>query len=187
MHSSKYSAVSLASSPVNVSCEQSQLASSPQALPLSHQAPASKEIVIAWLEQFSAANFNPDTAVFAENTDGVYTDLAIAEYRLRVFAMVHLTPEFSGLFLLLGSVNGSYLPMGSRLIVKENNLLLSEQELHWTEHSAYVHTQVFGSWQEKFTIEIVLPNARPKVLAPLMLKQGDRTQQEPPLMLSPYR
>ena len=158
------STTSLAPSPVRLSRERFSLASCPQA-----DSADAETVLNTLLMQFSAADFDPDQVIFPEQTDGVYTDLAIAEYRLRVYAMVHSSADVSSLFLILGPLAGSYLPMGSRLSVREQNLLLSEPRLHWAQRSTYVHTQVFGNWEEKFTIEIVLPNARPKVLAPLAL------------------
>lgn len=137
----------------------------------------SEAVIAALLASFSAADFDPDNVVFPDDTSGVYADLSIAEYKLRVYAMMHLAPLNPGevdasLFLVLGSLKGSYLPVGSRLTVTEKSLLLTEPGLHWTEHSTYVYTQVFGDWQEKFTIEIGLPNARPKVLSPLTFTEG---------------
>ncbi|MFK8186712.1 MAG: hypothetical protein AB8B99_25330 [Phormidesmis sp.] len=132
--------------------------------------PDADAAMAALLARFSAADFDPDNVVFPDETSGVYTDVTITEYRLRVYAVMHLGESTSSLFLILGSLKGSYLPVGSRVSVKEQHLLLSDPGLHWTEHSTYVYTQVFGDWKEQFTIEIVLPNARPKVLAPLAFK-----------------
>jgi len=171
MHSQKYSRSPLASSQVGVAREQFPLTALPQ--------PSDSEAVIdSILHQFSASGFDPDSIAFTDETDGMYTDISIAEHRLRVYAIVDLAPQTSSLFLILGSLKGSYLPMGSRLSVRENHLLLAEQRLHWTEQSAFVYTQVFGSWQEKFTIEIVLPNAHPKVLAPLMVGDSQSSEGE---------
>ena len=133
---------------------------------------ASEGVMAALLNRFSAADFDPESVAFPEGTDGVYTDLVIAEHRLRVYAMVHSAQAQRSLFLILGSIKDSYLPMGSRLTVSEKNLLLSVPGLHWSERSTYIYTQVFGDWEEKFTIEIELPNAHPKLLAPLTLKDA---------------
>ncbi|MEL6815202.1 MAG: hypothetical protein AAFP03_10370 [Cyanobacteria bacterium J06598_3] len=102
---------------------------------------------------------------------GVYADVLITEYKLRLYALVWavealLEPELS-LFLILGPTQGSYLPMDTQLTVKENNLLLTEQTLRWTSAPTYLYTQVFGTWKEKFTVEIALPYARPLSLPPL--------------------
>lgn len=75
-------------------------------------------------------------------------------------------PELS-LFLVLGPIAGSYLPMGSQLSVKENNLLMADQTLQWMSNPSYLYTQVFGSWDKKFTVEILLPQTRSFVLPPL--------------------
>jgi hypothetical protein len=140
----------------------------------------------ALLDQFHATDI-----AFPPETSGVYTDLAIAEYKLRLYALVWSvtgaakapveapvealidTSEETdlSLFLILGPVEGSYLPMGTRLTVKENNLLLTDQNLRWTSHPTYLYTQVFGAWKEKFTVEVLLPNARPILLPPLAFEQ----------------
>lgn len=108
--------------------------------------------------------------------NGVYTDVSIGEFKLRLYALVWTmdgqpdealaAPELS-LFLVLGPIAGSYLPMGSQLSVKENNLLMADQTLQWMSNPSYLYTQVFGSWDKKFTVEILLPQTRPFVLPPL--------------------
>lgn len=105
---------------------------------------------------------------------GVYADVTITEYKLRLYALgwaveALLEPELS-LFLILGPTQGSYLPMDTQLTVKENNLLLTEQTLRWTSAPTYLYTQVFGTWEEKFTVEIALPYARPLSLPPLTFR-----------------
>ncbi len=103
--------------------------------------------------------------------NGVYSDLAIAEYRLRLYALVRSTVQAAesslSLFLVLGPIQGSYLPIETRLSVQENNLLLTEANHKWISHPAYLYTQVFGTWEEKFTVEVLLPNARPLTMPPL--------------------
>lgn len=140
-----------------------QPAAQPAAQPL--EASPSKELS-RLLKRFTAGDIDlPPTAT------GVYADVAITEYKLRLYALVWavealLEPELS-LFLILGPIQGSYLPMDTQLTVKENNLLLTEQTLRWTSAPTYLYTQVFGSWEEKFTVEIALPYARPFSLPPL--------------------
>jgi hypothetical protein len=114
--------------------------------------------------------------VFPSETHGSYSDLSIAEYRLRFYALVwtaapNVDAE-SKLFLILGPVYGSYLPMGTRINVKECNLLLAQPTFQWANSPTYVYTQVFGSWNERFTVEILLPNARPLTLPSLHYRQN---------------
>ncbi|MEM9089490.1 MAG: DUF1822 family protein [Cyanobacteria bacterium P01_F01_bin.53] len=108
------------------------------------------------------------------DASGLYTDFSITEYKLRLYALIWAvdaseTSELS-LVLILGPIAGSYLPMGTQISVKEKNLLVAEQNLRWTSNPTYLYTQVFGSWEEQFTIEIFLPNARPFSLSPLVFK-----------------
>lgn len=105
---------------------------------------------------------------------GLYTDFSITEYKLRLYALIWAvdaseTSELS-LVLILGPIAGSYLPMGTQISVKEKNLLVAEQNLRWTSNPTYLYTQVFGSWEEQFTVEIFLPNARPFALSPLVFE-----------------
>lgn len=136
--------------------------------------PSAKQFVA--LSQLSELlnRFSATDIAFPAKTSGLYTDLAIAEYSLRLYALVWATEALSeselSLFLMLEPIEGSYLPLGTRLTVKENNLLLAEPNLRWTNFPTYLYTQVFGSWEEKFTVEILLPNARPFELPPLTFK-----------------
>ncbi len=120
--------------------------------------------------------FNPTEIEFPPETSGVYTDLAIAEYKLRMYALAWTAieaivgPSLS-VFLILEPIEGSYLPMDTRLTVKENNLLVDEPNLRWTNHPTYLYTQVFGAREEEFTVEILLPNAHPYELPSLMFTQ----------------
>ena len=103
--------------------------------------------------------------------EGVYANLSVGEYKLRLYALVWaidsaMETELS-LCLILGPVAGSYLPMGTQLTVKEKHLLLTGQALKWTSHPTYLYTQVFGSWAEQLTVEVLLPNNRPVALPPL--------------------
>jgi hypothetical protein len=123
--------------------------------------------------------FDPNEVMFPPETSGVYIDLSIAEYKLRLYALTWIaTPaaelEGLGLFLILGPVQGSYLPIGTRLTVKENNLLLTEPNLRWTAYPTYLYTQVFGLWEEKLTVEVLLPNTCPFALPPLNFAQKQR-------------
>ena len=81
-------------------------------------------------------------------------NIAIAEYRLRLHALVCPRETFLGsqldeglsLLLILGPIANSYLPIGTELTITENNLLHSGQNLRWTSQPICLYTQVFGDW-----------------------------------------
>jgi hypothetical protein len=136
--------------------------------------------------------FDPAEITFPAETTGVYIDLSIAEYQLRLYVLTWVagtskqttseqaTSEQAtsekiepaqlkplSLFLILGPIKGSYLPIDTQLRVKENNLLLSDPHLRWTAHPAYLYTQVLGLWEEQLTVEVLLPNRHPLALPPI--------------------
>lgn len=106
---------------------------------------------------------------------GVFVDIAIAEYRLRLHALVCPRETFLGsqldeglsLLLILGPIANSYLPIGTELTVTENNLLNSGQSLCWTSQPACLYTQVFGDCANQFTVRIKLPNGGSVTLSSL--------------------
>ena len=142
---------------------------SPFAISPGETQPSANTELNALLKRFEGS----DIAIDPE-ASGLYTDFSITEYKLRLYALIWAvdaieTPELS-LVLILGPIAGSYLPMGTQISVKEKNLLVAEQNLRWTSNPTYLYTQVFGSWEEQFTVEISLPNARPFSLSPLVFE-----------------
>ena len=118
-----------------------------------------------------------------ESFCGVYSDLAIAEHRLRLYALIEpktggesgiqLSAEASlarlapKLLLALSPLGNSYLPIGTELTIAENNLLHSGQNMRWANSSTYLYTQVFGDWTRQFTPVVRLPKRLPVKLSPL--------------------
>jgi len=110
---------------------------------------------------------------------GVYADLTVGEYRLRLNALVWSEAVPDGLvedselslLLVLSPMGQSYLPIGTELTITENNLLHSGQNLRWTGQPTCLYTQVFGDWEKKFTVGVLLPNALPKMLPPLTFER----------------
>lgn len=118
-----------------------------------------------------------------ESFCGVYSDLAIAEHRLRLHALIEpktggesdiqLSAEASlarlepKLLLALSPLGNSYLPIGTELTIAENNLLHSGQNMRWANSSTYLYTQVFGDWTRQFTPVVRLPKRLPVKLSPL--------------------
>lgn len=106
---------------------------------------------------------------------GVFVDIAIAEYRLRLHTLVCPRETFLGsqldeglgLLLILGPIANSYLPIGTELTITENNLLHSGQNLRWMSQPVCLYTQVFGDWEKRFTVQVRLPNGAFITLPPL--------------------
>ncbi|MEL6551961.1 MAG: hypothetical protein AAFQ63_00670 [Cyanobacteria bacterium J06621_11] len=135
------------------------------------------------VEQFEQAG------IFDEGCEashrGVYADVSIGEYRLRLQSLAWSQPALPHaistaktaqeaaadsdlkLLLVLSPMADSYLPIGTSLTITENNLLHSAPHLQWASHPNCLYTQVFGDWEKKFTVKIVLPNALPKTLPSL--------------------
>ncbi|MGB3671276.1 MAG: hypothetical protein WA984_14275 [Phormidesmis sp.] len=123
-----------------------------------------------------------------ENFCGVYTDFAIAEYRLRLYALIEsktgcassiqrsVEASLAGLdpklLLALSPLGNSYLPIGTELTIAENDLLHSGQNMRCASSSTYLYTQVFGDWTGQFTPAVRLPRLLPVKLSPL--KRCDR-------------
>lgn len=108
---------------------------------------------------------------------GVYMDVAISEYRLRLFVLAR-TIDFSeksaaqksiNLLLLLQPIASSYLPIGTTLILREQDSLYAEPTLQWASDPAYLFSQVLVSQEAQLTVEIHLPDARSAVLPSLTL------------------
>lgn len=81
------------------------------------------------------------------------------------FSSVEVTPN---LWLILKPLANSYLPIGTQLIMQEASLLNSEPVLRWATSPTCLYTQVYGNWQEKFTVDVWLPTAGKISLPPLM-------------------
>lgn len=108
---------------------------------------------------------------------GVYADVAIADYQLRLFAIAS-TMEFSdksatqhseNLLLLLQPIASSYLPIGTTLTLRAQDSLYAEPTLQWASNPIYLFSRVLASRETQFTVEIHLPDARSAVLSPLTL------------------
>jgi hypothetical protein len=93
---------------------------------------------------------------------GAYTDLQPMGLPLRLYAltwtvMADPQPEWS-LFLVLGPAPGEQVPPGTRLIVRDAASTLADSILTAAAHTNHLYAQVFGIWDEAFTVTIELPN-----------------------------
>lgn len=131
-----------------------------------------------------------DSVVCPSRPKGVYADIATGEYCFRLYAVTdavvtaehgddraydsafgsaEMTPN---LLLILKPLANSYLPIGTQLIVQENNLLNSEPVLSWATSPTCLHTQVYGNWQDQFTVDVWLPTAAKISLPPLTFESA---------------
>lgn len=134
-----------------------------------------------------------DGVVCPGQPKGVYADIVMGEYRFRLYAVTDaaVTAEYSddgafgsssgsssgsafdsaeispNLLLILKPVASSYLPIGTQLVVQEDNLLNSEPVLRWATSPTCLSTQVYGNWQAQFTVDVWLPTAGKISLPPL--------------------
>lgn len=97
---------------------------------------------------------------------GGYQDLPITDYPLRLYAVVGSVPgdppEWS-LLIVLGA-QSDRLPAGIQLRISDPTGLLVEQTFTPESHDAYLFAQVIGTYDEAFTVSIVLPNGHEEIL-----------------------
>ncbi|MEL6900294.1 MAG: hypothetical protein AAFP07_05035 [Cyanobacteria bacterium J06606_4] len=107
---------------------------------------------------------------------GVYADVAIADYQLRLFAIARMmdfsdkaAPRSANLLLLLQPIASSYLPIGTTLTLRTQDSLSVEPTLQWSSRPIYLFSRVLVSRETQLTVEIHLPDAQSVVLSPLTL------------------
>ena len=144
-----------------------------RSLPTPEWNPMTAHTVSSLVQQF--AHRTKETGSL-QGQRGVYADLRIGEYRLRLQALAWskagmskavLTDRELNLLLLLGPIANSYLPVGSELTVTENNLRHVGQSLCWSSSPTCLYTQIFGDWEKQFSVQVSLPNAMSLVLPSL--------------------
>ncbi|MEO1592459.1 MAG: DUF1822 family protein [Cyanobacteria bacterium J06632_22] len=74
-------------------------------------------------------------------------------------------PEWS-LLLLLGPADGATLPVGTRLIVSDQNGVIALASLSNGADGAYLYTQVVGTQGEAFVVKVDLPDGESATLPP---------------------
>ncbi|MGP1383498.1 MAG: DUF1822 family protein [Thainema sp.] len=93
---------------------------------------------------------------------GAYTNLQTAGVPLRLYALTwaHLEdsqPEWC-LFLVLGPAPNEQMLPGTRLMVRDAATVLAESTLSPSRSTNHLYAQVFGAWDESFTVSVELPN-----------------------------
>ena len=76
------------------------------------------------------------------------------------------TEEWNSLFVLLGSGESGFLPVGIELQVSDQASVLSTSQVYPDEMTTFLYTQTIGNLDEQFTVEISFPNEKSIVLPP---------------------
>ncbi len=105
-----------------------------------------------------------------------YTDLQLADFALRLYALVWPcgTPEVSewSLLVCLGPTPGQTLPAGITLRVGDGDQPIVEQTLAPQAEATFLYGQVLGAWSEQFWVEISLPDGPLLRLPPFGFQPG---------------
>lgn len=108
-----------------------------------------------------------------------YTDLQLADFALRLYALVWPlgTPEVSewSLLVCLGPTPGQTLPAGITLRVGDGDQPIVEQTLSPQAEATFLYGQVLGAWSEQFWVEISLPDGPLLRLPPFGFQPGKET------------
>lgn len=104
----------------------------------------------------------PTGVVIPAMARGAYTDLQTVGVPLRLYALtwIHLEgfqPEWC-LFLVLGSTPNEQMLPGTRLVVRDTTTVLADSTLSPDLSTNHLYAQVFGTWDEAFTVSVELPN-----------------------------
>lgn len=111
---------------------------------------------------------------------GAFTDLQPVGVPLRLYALTwpvweNPEPEWC-LFLVLGPTPGHTLPDEVRLQVSDAKGLLADSSLDAHSPAQYLYAQVFGTWEEAFTVAIQRPNGATLHWPPFVFRPDDPVQ-----------
>lgn len=103
----------------------------------------------------------PSGVTIPDQARGAYTDLQSLGLPVRLYALawpiMSTTPPEWSLFLVLGPLPGETLPLGIRLVVQDATTTLAENTLTSEVNAQHLYAQVFGTWDEHFTVSVHLP------------------------------
>ena len=107
------------------------------------------------------SELEPQGLTIPDHSHSGYTDLQVASVSLRLYVLVwsltdSASPEWC-LIVFLGPSSDTPMPSGLTLRMYDADSLLAEQTHAAQSEATYLYTQVFGSWNETFTLEIVPP------------------------------
>lgn len=115
------------------------------------------------------SEIEPQGVTIPQRARAAYTEVQVADVPLRLYVLAWNvfeggTPEWS-LLVFLGPVPGDQLPPGLALRICDADSVLTQQTFFAGSESTFLFAQVFGTWDESFTLEIMPPDGG----APLVL------------------
>ena len=115
---------------------------------------------------------DPQRLTIPPRAKGAYQTLQLADLPLRLYALVWTVVEASepewSLMVFVGAGEGDRLPDGLKLQILEQDGLLADQTFQSNMGSDVLYAQVFGRWDEAFTVNVSLPNGVSRVLPPFV-------------------
>ncbi|MGD1907275.1 MAG: DUF1822 family protein [Leptolyngbyaceae cyanobacterium] len=114
------------------------------------------------------AELKPEGVEVPPRARAAFTDVQAAGLPLRLYGLTWSvfdtgTPEWS-LLVFLGPSQGESLPVGMSLQIRQREEVLTVQTLAADTDSTYLYAQVFGSWDEQFTLDVMPPGGTPLTL-----------------------
>lgn len=116
------------------------------------------------------AEMAPQGVAIPDRARAAYTEIQVAGLSLRLYALIWSVreaaiPEWS-LLVFLGPSPGSDLPAGLTLRIYDTDTVLTEQVFANASEATFLYAQVFGTWEEAFTLAIVPPGGGTPVTLP---------------------
>ena len=107
-------------------------------------------------------SMEPQGVAIPARARAAYTEVQVANTPLHVYALIWTVfestiPEWS-LLILVGPAPDESLPPGLTLRISDAEAVLTEQTFAAESEATYLYTQVFGTWDESFTLEIIPPD-----------------------------
>ncbi|MGF1523526.1 MAG: DUF1822 family protein [Leptolyngbyaceae cyanobacterium] len=112
----------------------------------------------------------PQGVTIPPRARAAYTEVRVADMPLRLYALIWNVfegeiPEWS-LLVFLGPAPGDHLPAGLTLRICDASSVLTQQTFFAGSESTFLFAQVFGTWDESFTLEIVPPDEGASLILP---------------------
>ncbi|MEO0985095.1 MAG: DUF1822 family protein [Cyanobacteria bacterium J06639_14] len=116
------------------------------------------------------AEIEPQGVAIPARARAAYTEVQVSDMPLRLYALIWNvfegeTPEWS-LMVFLGPSPGDRLPPGLTLRICDADSVLTQQIFSAGSDSTFLYAQVFGTWDESFTLEIVPPEGGASLTLP---------------------
>lgn len=108
------------------------------------------------------AEIEPQGVTIPVRARAAYTEVQVAGTPLRLYALIWNvfeteTPEWS-LLVFLGPSPGDRLPPGLILRICDADSVLTQQTFLADSDATFLYAQVFGTWEESFTLAILPPD-----------------------------